>query len=51
MDYFEERFKGIIENFKFSMRMYRDDWTRCEPWAKWKLFLVVMIAMIAFLSV
>ena len=30
MDYFEERFKGIIENFKFSMRMYRDDWTRCE---------------------
>lgn len=30
MDYFEERFKGILENFKFSLRMYRDDWTRCE---------------------
>ncbi|MBP2620342.1 TetR family transcriptional regulator [Streptococcus panodentis] len=30
MEYFENRFEGIIERFRFSLRMYRDDPAHCE---------------------
>ena len=30
MRYFENRFEGILERFRFSLRMYREDKAHCE---------------------